>query len=189
KDNLDGFTFFYDGSMYNYIRTIQISFTPIRDVKFLNESDSFVMTVSGMAKRFSADLACADIDNSHPQHIYFQPTPDHVLSVDYSDWLDSAVLCGSNGHVCFYRLTNFVRWTRKNECSTKYRVQILNIPSFLQKSSTDNQQSISSNSKSSPSKQVNQKGSLTSGKNESINNGCDDTYEKGAYSELIKNIL
>ncbi|CAF4472429.1 unnamed protein product, partial [Didymodactylos carnosus] len=34
------------------IRTIQISFTPIRDVKFLNESDSFVMTVSGMAKRF-----------------------------------------------------------------------------------------------------------------------------------------
>ncbi|CAF1184254.1 unnamed protein product [Didymodactylos carnosus] len=79
--------------------------------------------------RMSAYLACANIDNSHPKHIYFQPTPDHVLSVDYSDWLDSAVLCDSN---------------------------------------------------------VNQKGPLTTSKNESINNDCDGTYEKGAYSELIK---
>lgn len=76
-------------------------------------------------------------NNNLPKHIYFQSTPDHVLSVDYSPWLDAILLCDSNGneqiqsgrekmihlgHVYFFRVTNFVRWTRKNECSLKYRL-------------------------------------------------------------------
>jgi hypothetical protein len=47
--------------------------------------------------RTSAYLAYDPENNNLPKHIYFQSTPDHVLSVDYSPWLDAALLCDSNG--------------------------------------------------------------------------------------------
>jgi hypothetical protein len=90
--------------------------------------------------RTSAYLTYDPESNNLPKHIYFQSTPDHVLSIDYSPWLDAVLLCDSNGmrsmhtisistnkshnlgHIYFFRLTNFVRWTRKNECSLKYRL-------------------------------------------------------------------
>jgi len=47
--------------------------------------------------RTSAYLAYDPENSNLPKHIYFQSTPDHVLSVDYSPWLDAALLCDSNG--------------------------------------------------------------------------------------------
>ena len=48
--------------------------------------------------RTSAYLAFDPENNNLPKHIYFQSTPDHVLSIDYSPWLDAALLCDSNGN-------------------------------------------------------------------------------------------
>lgn len=48
--------------------------------------------------RTSAYLAYDPENTNLPKHIYFQSTPDHVLSVDYSPWLDAALLCDSNGN-------------------------------------------------------------------------------------------
>jgi len=47
--------------------------------------------------RTSAYLAYDPESTNLPKHIYFQSTPDHVLSVDYSPWLDAILLCDSNG--------------------------------------------------------------------------------------------
>ncbi|CAF0785932.1 unnamed protein product [Rotaria sp. Silwood1] len=157
------------------IRFFRISYTPIRDIKFLNDSSNLVLTIANIAKRFSVwdfddhyqhlidiensgtesvirsltgDLLCVKEftpsyartsayltyepeTNNLPKHIYFQSTPDHVLSVDYSPWLDSILLCDSNGQVYFFRLTNFVRWTRKNECSLKYRLKLFNLNAII----------------------------------------------------------
>ncbi|UJR33397.1 hypothetical protein I4U23_020844 [Adineta vaga] len=168
------------------IRFIRISYTPIRDIKFLSNSSNLVLTIANIAKRFSVwdfddsqqhlidiensgtesvirtltgDLLCAkeftpsyarmsaylayDPENSNlPKHIYFQSTPDHVLSVDYSPWLDASLLCDTNGCVYFFRLTNFVRWTRKNECSLKYRLKLFNMNAILK---SDKQEDISKN--------------------------------------------
>ncbi|CAF1260612.1 unnamed protein product [Adineta steineri] len=166
------------------IRFIRISYTPIRDIKFLNDSSNLVVTIANIAKRFSVwdfddlhqhlidientgtesvvrsltgDLLCVkeftpsyartsaylayDPENNNlPKHIYFQSTPDHVLSVDYSPWLDATLLCDSNGCVYFFRLTNFVRWTRKNECSLKYRLKLFYMNAIIK---SDKQEEIS----------------------------------------------
>ncbi|CAF3399124.1 unnamed protein product [Rotaria socialis] len=81
--------------------------------------------------RTSAYLTYEPETNNLPKHIYFQSTPDHVLSVDYSPWLDSVLLSDSNGQVYFFRVTNFVRWTRKNECSLKYRLKLFNLNAII----------------------------------------------------------
>ena len=38
------------------IRFIRISYTPIRDIKFLNDSSNLVLTIANIAKRFSYEL-------------------------------------------------------------------------------------------------------------------------------------
>ncbi|CAF0944690.1 unnamed protein product [Adineta ricciae] len=207
------------------IRFIRVSYTPIRDVKFLSNSSNLVLTIANIAKRFSVwdlddcqqhlidiensgtesvirtltgDLLCAkeftpsyarmsaylayDPENNNlPKHIYFQSTPDHVLSVDYSPWLDSSLLCDTNGReidkhvyietlmfvfffqgcVYFFRLTNFVRWTRKNECSLKYRLKLFNTNAILK---SDKQEEASTKSN---------------------NEVGDPIFEQSSYSNLI----